>query len=133
MKRVALLACAVTLVLPGAAFAKDFASTALNIVPSGEWGDDDDDVLKDGKQDIFRYIRDCKELGCTQLDPWNAHLADLKSYLEADRRLLDLYSDQDAWARKTILNVASSGKFSTDRTIAEYAAEIWNVKPCPVP
>ena len=61
------------------------------------------------------------------------HLADLKSYLEADQRLLDLYNDQDAWARKTILNVASSGKFSTDRTIAEYAAEIWNVKPCPVP
>jgi starch phosphorylase len=61
------------------------------------------------------------------------HLADLKSYLEADQRLLDLYSDSDAWARKAILNVASSGKFSTDRTIAEYAAEIWNVKPCPVP
>ena len=61
------------------------------------------------------------------------HLADLKSYLEADRRLLDLYNDPDAWARKAILNVASSGKFSTDRTISEYAAEIWNVKPCPVP
>ena len=58
------------------------------------------------------------------------HLADLKSYLEADQRLLDLYSDQDAWTRKAILNVASSGKFSTDRTIAEYAADIWNVKPC---
>src|SRR5437660_6107856 len=61
------------------------------------------------------------------------HLADLASYLEADRRLDELFNDQDAWARKTILNVASSGKFSTDRTIAEYAAEIWNVKPCPVP
>ena len=61
------------------------------------------------------------------------HLADLKPYLEADQRLLELYSDQDAWARKAILNVASSGKFSTDRTITEYAAEIWNVKPCPVP
>jgi glycogen phosphorylase len=36
------------------------------------------------------------------------------------------------WARKAILNVSSSGKFSSDRTIAEYAAEIWNVKPCPV-
>jgi len=34
-------------------------------------------LLKDGKQDIFRYINDCKELGCTQLDPWNAHLAAL--------------------------------------------------------
>jgi starch phosphorylase len=61
------------------------------------------------------------------------HLADLKSYLEADQRLLDLYSDPDAWARKAILNVASSGKFSSDRTIAEYAADIWKVKPCPVP
>jgi glycogen phosphorylase len=61
------------------------------------------------------------------------HLADLKSYLEADQRLLDLYSDQDAWARKAILNVASSGKFSTDRTISQYAEEIWKVKPCPVP
>jgi len=61
------------------------------------------------------------------------HLADLKSYLEADQRLLDLYSDPDAWTRKAILNVASSGKFSTDRTISEYADEIWKVKPCPVP
>jgi starch phosphorylase len=61
------------------------------------------------------------------------HLADLKSYLEADQRMIDLYGDQDAWARKAILNVASSGKFSSDRTIAEYAADIWKVKPCPVP
>jgi starch phosphorylase len=61
------------------------------------------------------------------------HLADLKSYLEVDGRLLDLYSNPDAGARKAILNVASSGKFSTDRTIAEYAADIWKVKPCPVP
>ncbi len=35
-------------------------------------------LLAEGKQDMFRYITDCKELGCTQLDPWNAHLADLK-------------------------------------------------------
>jgi starch phosphorylase len=61
------------------------------------------------------------------------HLADLKSYLEADQRLRDLYAEPDAWARKAILNVAASGKFSSDRTIAEYAAAIWKVKPCPVP
>ena len=60
------------------------------------------------------------------------HLADLKSYLEADQRLRDLYADPGAWARKAILNVAGSGKFSSDRTIAQYAAEIWEVKPCPV-
>jgi starch phosphorylase len=60
------------------------------------------------------------------------HLADLGSYLQADGRLVDLYADPEAWARKAILNVASSGKFSSDRTIAEYAAEIWDAKPCPV-
>jgi starch phosphorylase len=54
------------------------------------------------------------------------HLADRKAYLEADQRLLAL------WARRAILNVASSGKFSSDRTIAEYAAGIWKAKPCPV-
>ncbi len=61
------------------------------------------------------------------------HLADLKSYLDADQQLLNLYADPDAWARKAILNVAGSGKFSSDRTIAEYAAEIWKAEPCPVP
>ena len=61
------------------------------------------------------------------------HLADLKSYLEADGRLTALYADSDEWARKAILNVAGSGKFSSDRTIAEYAAEIWHVQPCPIP
>ena len=60
------------------------------------------------------------------------HLADLTSYLEADRALCSLYADRDAWARKAILNVAGSGKFSSDRTIAQYAAEIWHAKPCPV-
>ena len=61
------------------------------------------------------------------------HLADLKSYLEADERLCALYADPDEWARKAILNVAGSGKFSSDRTIAEYATEIWGVRPCPIP
>jgi starch phosphorylase len=60
------------------------------------------------------------------------HLADLTSYLEADQRLCELYKDPQAWARKAILNVAGSGKFSSDRTIAEYAADIWKVKACPV-
>jgi glycogen phosphorylase len=61
------------------------------------------------------------------------HLADLTSYLTADQELLDLYDDSDGWARKVILNLAGSGKFSSDRTIAEYAASIWGAEPCPVP
>ena len=61
------------------------------------------------------------------------HLADLKSYLDADERLRASYADPNEWASKAILNVAGSGKFSSDRTISEYAADIWNVQPCPVP
>ncbi len=61
------------------------------------------------------------------------HLADLKAYLEADRRLLELYADPPEWTRTAILNIASSGQFSSDRTIAEYARDIWGAKPCPVP
>jgi len=61
------------------------------------------------------------------------HLADLNSYLTADAQLGALYADPDEWARKAILNVAGSGKFSSDRTIAEYSAEIWHVQPCPIP
>jgi glycogen phosphorylase len=60
------------------------------------------------------------------------HLADLTSYCQAQQRLGELYADPGAWARKAILNVASSGKFSSDRTIAQYTSEIWKANPCPV-
>jgi glycogen phosphorylase len=61
------------------------------------------------------------------------HLADLKSYLASDANLCELYTDNDGWARKSILNIAGSGRFSSDRTIDQYASEIWNAKACPVP
>ena len=60
-------------------------------------------------------------------------LADLKSYLDADERLRALYANPDEWEREAMVNVAGSGNFSSDRTIAEYANEIWNVQACPVP
>src|SRR5262245_48936090 len=60
------------------------------------------------------------------------HLADLSAYARAQEKVGELYRQLDAWARKAILNVAHSGKFSSDRTIAEYAADIRRVKPCPV-
>ncbi len=60
------------------------------------------------------------------------HLADLTSYCQAHERLGALYANPGEWARKAILNVASSGKFSSDRTIGEYASEIWKVEACPV-
>jgi starch phosphorylase len=60
------------------------------------------------------------------------HLADLAAYAQAQQRLGELYADPEAWARKAVINVACSGKFSSDRTIAEYAAGVWNATPCPV-
>jgi glycogen phosphorylase len=65
-------------------------------------------------------------------DPY-MHLADLRSYLEADSALCALYADRDGWARKAVLNVAASGPFSSDQTISRYATEIWKATPCPVP
>jgi starch phosphorylase len=61
------------------------------------------------------------------------HLADLTAYAETHSKVGALYAEPDAWYRKAILNVAHSGKFSSDRAVAEYAADIWNVTPCPIP
>jgi starch phosphorylase len=60
------------------------------------------------------------------------HQADLKSYSEAHSRLGRPYADPPGWTSKVIVNVASSGKFSSDHTILEYASDIWRVMPCPV-
>jgi glycogen phosphorylase len=60
------------------------------------------------------------------------HLADLASYCQAQQKVGDLYSDAVSWDRKTIINVANSGNFSSDRAITEYASEIWKALPCPV-
>jgi glycogen phosphorylase len=60
------------------------------------------------------------------------HLADLKSYLQADELLIATHRKPTEWERKVILNIAASGKFSSDRTIHEYATEIWDAKPCRV-
>jgi starch phosphorylase len=77
---------------------------------------------------IFGPLRDTL---LTQGDHY-MHLADLTAYCRAHDKLGELYANREAWARKAILNVASSGKFSSDRTIAEYASDIWKVQPCPV-
>jgi starch phosphorylase len=57
------------------------------------------------------------------------HLADLESYTAAQEKAAQTYTDRPAWARKAILNVARMEKFSSDRTIAEYARDIWGIRP----
>lgn len=61
------------------------------------------------------------------------HLADLTSYVQTQEAVGALYAQPDKWASRAILNVASSGKFSSDRTVSEYACEIWRAEPCPIP
>ena len=57
-------------------------------------------------------------------------LKDFASYMDAWRKACSLYGDRDRWARMSLMNTAKSGYFSSDRTIAEYAREIWRVTEC---
>lgn len=61
-------------------------------------------------------------------DPWMT-AADFPAYVKAQRDAADAYQDQDNWTRMSILNTASAGKFSSDRTILEYNRDIWHLKP----
>jgi starch phosphorylase len=61
------------------------------------------------------------------------HCADYAAYCAAQAAVATAYTDQDAWARTSILNVAGMGIFSIDRTVREYAGEIWKTKAVPVP
>uniref|UniRef100_A0A131Y0H4 Alpha-1,4 glucan phosphorylase n=1 Tax=Ixodes ricinus TaxID=34613 RepID=A0A131Y0H4_IXORI len=56
-------------------------------------------------------------------------LADYESYIKCQDRVSNMYTNQEEWTKMALLNIASSGKFSSDRTIAEYAREIWGVEP----
>ena len=62
-------------------------------------------------------------------DPY-LHLADLKTYIQAQDAVEVCYANPSQWMEKAILNVAHMGKFSSDRTITEYAQDIWNTPPC---
>jgi len=59
-------------------------------------------------------------------------LADLRDYIQTQERVDRAFRDRDGWNRKAITNVARAGKFSSDRTISEYASQIWHLDPCQV-
>lgn len=58
---------------------------------------------------------------------------DFPSYMDAQAKVDEAYKDRKKWMKMSILSTAGSGKFSSDRTIAQYAKEIWNIEECPVP
>lgn len=64
---------------------------------------------------------------CTQYADTYFILADFRSYVEAQKKINAAYADEKEWARKAILNIAASGKFSSDRTIQEYVDDIWHL------
>jgi starch phosphorylase len=83
------------------------------------------DLFCPGEPELFRWIFDAiVENGDVYF-----HLADLPSYIEVHDEADRCYTDSAAWFRKVILNVARSGKFSSDRTVREYADEIWGIEP----
>ena len=59
-------------------------------------------------------------------------MADLEAYIKAQEEVEKAYQNEERWAKMAIMNIASSGKFSSDRTIREYAEDIWKVEPCAV-
>ena len=65
---------------------------------------------------------------CTDRPDMYFILKDFRSYADAQRRVEEAYRDKDRWARIALLNTASCGKFSSDRTIEEYVRDIWKLE-----
>jgi starch phosphorylase len=61
-------------------------------------------------------------------DPWLV-AADFRAFIDAQEQVATAYRDRDRWVRMSIVNTAASGKFSTDRTMTEYNADIWKLTP----
>ena len=89
---------------------------AMNTMIDGTWN---------GNKEDFRVIYD--EI-LVKNDEYLV-LADFDAYVKAHEEICRKYADQSAWAKSCLINIAKSGYFSSDRTINQYAEEIWNIKP----
>jgi glycogen phosphorylase len=88
----------------------------LELIAQGQFTDGDTEILRP-VVDSLRYH-----------DPFLV-LADYRSYVDCQARVSATWQDADTWSRMSILNAGRSGKFSSDRAIAEYCDDIWNVGP----
>ncbi len=84
-------------------------------------------VFSGGDTELFRPLID----GLLNQDPYLL-LADFQSYVECQARVSEAYGQPERWTRMSILNSARCGKFSSDRTVREYCADIWRVQPVPI-
>ena len=91
----------------------------IGLIESGLFAHGDSSLFKPFVDQLLNY------------DPYFL-LADFRSYCDTQRHVGETFQDRDRWARMSILNSARSGKFSSDRTIAEYCREIWDVQPLSV-
>jgi starch phosphorylase len=91
----------------------------INLIASG--------LFSPGNKDLFAPLVD----SLLYHDPYML-MADYRSYIDCQQQVSDAFLDQDNWTKMSILNVARSGKFSSDRTIKEYCKEIWKVSPVEV-
>lgn len=87
-----------------------------------------DKTFEDGKTGIFKELYQSILKGATWHQPDVYYLmADFDAYREAQDKVDKAYRDELSWAKKCWMNIANSGKFSSDRTIKEYAKEIWRI------
>ena len=84
-------------------------------------------TFSNGDMELFREIYDSLLTNKYGTPDQYFILADFKSYHEAQKKVEEAYRDEARWAKMAMLNVASSGKFSSDRTIMEYVNEIWHL------
>ncbi|HUH68270.1 MAG TPA: glycogen/starch/alpha-glucan phosphorylase [Mycobacterium sp.] len=94
-------------------------ATALQLIAVGRFTGGDTEVLRPVLDSLIHH------------DPFFV-LADYRSYIDCQGRVNAVWEDTDRWSRMSILNTARSGKFSSDRAIAEYCDDIWNVGPMSV-
>ena len=92
-----------------------------------------DGTFDDDHKGIFRELQTSLLYGVDGSRPDVYFLLrDFDSYREAQTRIDNAYKNKKDWARKALINIANAGKFSSDRTIMEYAREIWNIEPTEV-
>ena len=82
-------------------------------------------ICSRGEQKLYRNLFD----SLVNLEDHYQLLADYRSYVDTQDKVDELYLQKDEWARRTLLNIANMGYFSSDRTISEYAEKIWDISP----